>query len=727
MRAQVLDPAHPNHLGGFQPVLLPLPSINRFRINIIRLAPCLPQDSRIVDAMRRLVMSVALLTLSLTAGFLVWAQPFPQGTQGQQSYPQQGPPTQVQDDPADAAEHGVGRLSLINGFVGVTRDDSGQPVTASINQPLVTTDRVITGEGSRAEIQFDPGSMIRLASNTEVRMGDLQYRHYLVQISQGTTLFRVLQDTDARIEISTPSVSVSPLRAGIYRVTVRPDGSSEITVRAGEAELNSPSGSERLPAGQTMLSRGPVNNPEFRSVAAIPYDEWDRWNADRDRFFEQAPDVSRYAGPDIEGAQELANYGRWVWDPAYGYVWTPANEPPDWAPYRDGRWEDVDYYGWSWVGNEPWGWAPYHYGNWYRASFGWAWYPGAIGLRHYWRPALVGFFGFGSPGFGVSLGFGYGNVGWVPLAPFERYRPWYGWGYDGGRNLAIVNNTNITNVYRNARFRGAVTGLRAGDFGRVSVGRNAFVRPNSADLARAGVVSGGTPFAPSRNVSARTYGAAGAARFNNPRSSDRSGNVIRLNGPANNGGWRRLESQPGAPAVGGNRTDVRIFSPQRSAPQPVRISPQIVNNRYAPPPDLPRGNNGGRDFGGFGRFGGSRPGGFGAPPVQQAAPGYGAPRGNPGFNRDPQGGGGGGAYRGAPPSGGGPGGAYRGAPPSGGGAGGAYRGAPSFGSGGGGGYRGAPPSGGGPPRGGGGGGGGGAPRGGGGASHGGAHGGGRGR
>ena len=715
MRAQVLDPAHPNHLGGFQPVLLPLPSINRFRINIIRLAPCLPQDNRIVDAMRRLVMSVALLTLSLTAGFLVWAQPFPQGTQGQQSYPQQGPPTQVQDDPADAAEHGVGRLSLINGFVGVTRDDSGQPVTASINQPLVTTDRVITGEGSRAEIQFDPGSMIRLASNTEVRMGDLQYRHYLVQISQGTTLFRVLQDTDARIEISTPSVSVSPLRAGIYRVTVRPDGSSEITVRAGEAELNSPSGSERLPAGQTMLSRGPVNNPEFRSVAAIPYDEWDRWNADRDRFFEQAPDVSRYAGPDIEGAQELANYGRWVWDPAYGYVWTPANEPPDWAPYRDGRWEDVDYYGWSWVGNEPWGWAPYHYGNWYRASFGWAWYPGAIGLRHYWRPALVGFFGFGSPGFGVSLGFGYGNVGWVPLAPFERYRPWYGWGYDGGRNLAIVNNTNITNVYRNARFRGAVTGLRAGDFGRVSVGRNAFVRPNSADLARAGVVSGGTPFAPSRNVSARTYGAAGAARFNNPRSSDRSGNVIRLNGPANNGGWRRLESQPGAPAVGGNRTDVRIFSPQRSAPQPVRISPQIVNNRYAPPPDLPRGNrgNGGRDFGGFGRFGGSRPGGFGAPPVQQAAPGYGAPRGNPGFNRDPQGGGGGGAYRGAPPSGGG--------------AGGAYRGAPSFGSGGGGGYRGAPPSGGGPPRGGGGGGGGGAPRGGGGASHGGAHGGGRGR
>src|SRR5665213_1705504 len=273
--------------------------------------------------MRRLITPVALLTLSLTAAFLAWAQPFPQG---QYPPPPQGQAPQGQDDPADAAEHGVGRLSLINGSVSLTRGDSGEAIPASMNEPLLTTDRVMTGQGSRAEIQFDPGSMIRLAANTEVRMGDLQYHHYLVQISEGTTLFRVLQDTDARIEISTPSVSVAPLRAGIYRVTVRPDGSSEITVRAGEAELNSPSGSERLPAGQTMYSRGPVDNPEFRSAAAIPLDEWDRWNADRDRFFERAPEVSRYAGPDIEGAQELANDGHWVWDPQYGNVWVPNNE-----------------------------------------------------------------------------------------------------------------------------------------------------------------------------------------------------------------------------------------------------------------------------------------------------------------------------------------------------------------------------------------------------------------
>ncbi len=65
----------------------------------------------------------------------------------------------------------------------------------------------------------------------------------------------------------------------------------------------------------------------------------------------------------------------------------------------------------------------------------------------------------------MSFGFGFGNVGWVPLAPFEAFRPWYGPGY-GFRNAVLVNNTNIAGVYRNARVNGAVTSMRAGEFGR---------------------------------------------------------------------------------------------------------------------------------------------------------------------------------------------------------------------------------------------------------------------
>ncbi|PYT15084.1 MAG: hypothetical protein DMG59_14860, partial [Acidobacteria bacterium] len=395
----------------------------------------------------------------------------------------------------DAPDRGVARISMINGNVSVRHGDSGELAAAAMNAPLVTTDRLVTGEGSRAEIQFDSANAIRLAPATEVRLGDLQYHRYQVQLAVGTTIFRVLRDTDAQVEISTPSVSVRPVRKGIYRVTVQPDGVSEITVRSGEAEVFSPHGSETLHAGNTMIARGTASDPEFQMAGTIPEDDFDRWNAARDHELERS-NSSRYVSPDVYGAESLDPYGRWVNDGAYGNVWVPA-VAPGWAPYRAGRWVWIDYYGWTWVSDDPWGWAPYHYGRWYWGSYGWCWWPGPVFGRHYWRPALVGFFGWGG-GSGIGVGFGFGHVGWVPLAPFETFHPWYGRGFRGGNNITIVNNTNITNVYRNSRINNGITSVRAGDFGRGAINHNNFVRASSGDLTRAGMVRGQLPLAPSR-------------------------------------------------------------------------------------------------------------------------------------------------------------------------------------------------------------------------------------
>ena len=124
-------------------------------------------------------------------------------------------------------------------------------------------DHLATGQKARAEIQFDWGNMIRLGPATEVRLGELEDRRYLVQIATGTTTFRVLRDSGADVEISTPTVSVRPAEQGSYRVTVLPDGTTEITVRAGRAEIFSPRGTETLTAGRTMEARGTPNDPEY--------------------------------------------------------------------------------------------------------------------------------------------------------------------------------------------------------------------------------------------------------------------------------------------------------------------------------------------------------------------------------------------------------------------------------------------------------------------------------
>ena len=506
--------------GGFQPVEKIRRTLKLSGINRLHLANQLPLQKREAMAMTR-TMTRTTLALLLAAAASLWGQQLP---------PQQ------QDDQGDAPEHGVARISLVNGDVSIQRGDSGELSAAAQNGPLVVNDHLSTGQNGRAEIQFDWGNMIRLGPSTEVRMGELEDRHYLVQIATGTTTFSVLRDSGADVEISTPTVSVRPAEPGSYRVTVFPDGTTEITVRAGHAEILSPRGSENLAAGRTMEARGTPDDPEYMINAAIPQDEWDRWNADRDRALGNTSSY-RYVSPDIVGAEDLDSYGRWTTDPQYGQVWVPTVDA-DWAPYRVGRWVDEDYYGWTWLSGDPWGWAPYHYGNWYMSSFGWAWYPGPIHGRHFWRPAMVGFFGWGGSGFGVGFGggFGFGNVGWVPLAPFERFRPWYGRGFG---NTTIVN-VRVDNNFRNARFvngRNGVTSINANDFGRGrTINSNNFVRASNNDLARAGSVQGRLPFtatAGARRMSDARVNAQAMPRVNaNTRFAQRGDQFNRQVNPA---------------------------------------------------------------------------------------------------------------------------------------------------------------------------------------------------
>ena len=51
-------------------------------------------------------------------------------------------------------------------------------MAAAINAPLVVGDRLYTGPGSRAELQFDYANMIRLAPESEVRIAELEFKRY---------------------------------------------------------------------------------------------------------------------------------------------------------------------------------------------------------------------------------------------------------------------------------------------------------------------------------------------------------------------------------------------------------------------------------------------------------------------------------------------------------------------------------------------------------------------
>ncbi len=417
--------------------------------------------------------------------------------------------------PENDPEHGVARISLLAGDVSIQRGDSGEQSAAAVNAPLVTGDVVTTGPGAHAEIQFDSANMVRLASDSEVRLSQVAAARYQLQVARGTAMFSVVRDSNAQVEVSTPAVSMRPVRRGAYRITVRDDGMVEITTRAGEAEIYTPRGVEKVPSGKTMLVRGTASDPEFQIVAANGPDEFDRWNEDRDRSFSRSRSA-QYVSPDIYGTEDLDANGRWVDVAPYGRVWSPANVGPDWAPYREGRWVWEDWYGWTWVSDDPWGWAPYHYGRWFNSGpYGWCWSPGPIYGRHYWSPALVAFFGFG--------------------APYEPFYPWWGRGFYGGyrnhnvmvNNIHIVNNVNITNVYRNARVGNGASVVNSGSFGSGRMGN--ISRMSGAQLSQASLVRGQVPIAPT------------AASL---RVSDRATAAIPRTNPANGRFFSHTQAAP---------------------------------------------------------------------------------------------------------------------------------------------------------------------------------------
>ena len=374
------------------------------------------------------------------------------------------------------------------------RGDSAETVAAAVNAPLMSGDELMVAAGGRAEVQLDAAHFMRVAGDSDVRLADLENGHFQVQLAHGMITWRVLRESQSQADISTPLVSIHPGALSVVRVEVTSDGVTRVTVRRGVADVSTQKGTEQIRENSTMLVRGSENDPEFQIVASAARDDWDNWNDQRDSYLSRAQSP-RYVTDSVSGVEDLDGYGNWNYDGSYGWVWSPT-VASTWAPYRDGRWVWEDYYGWTWVDYAPWGWAPFHYGYWYnRAGFGWCWYPGPHVGRTWWRPAMVGFFGWGGGGFGVGVGFG--NVGWVPLAPREAFHPWYGRGGFNGRssvNVNIVRNSNIYNSYRNAGVTNGITAVSAADFQRGNFRNNVSVDRNQ--LQQASLVHGAVPMTP---------------------------------------------------------------------------------------------------------------------------------------------------------------------------------------------------------------------------------------
>jgi hypothetical protein len=301
----------------------------------------------------------------------------------------------------------VARISYMEGHVSFQHTSDVDWTAASINLPLQPGDRIYTGKEGRAEIQFDEGSVYRLAEGTDIQF--LSLSEDLIQIRIMTGLSSLTVSSGISFEMDTPAAAFIVLSRGVYRFDTRDNGDTDAVVRKGELETVSHRFVRRVESGERIFVTADENS-SYNIARYSGRDAWDEWNDRRDADF--IARSSRGYLPDTVyvGASDLDRYGRWVTVESYGTAWVPYSVGVSWSPYSVGRWCYRPVWGWTWVSYEPWGWIPYHYGRWYRsARFGWCWLPGPSFSFNFWSPGLVTFY------YGPSW------VSWCPLGPGDYY------------------------------------------------------------------------------------------------------------------------------------------------------------------------------------------------------------------------------------------------------------------------------------------------------------------
>jgi hypothetical protein len=338
----------------------------------------------------------------------------------------------------------VARISFISGEVQIRRSDSDDWEKAARDLPVVEGDQITTGAGARVELQLDSYNYVRLNENSLLTFNTLRDGQIALSLPEGTMSVRVLAfDKDRNsFEIDAPKTTIAIQKAGSYRLDTGDKDSQEIRVTVtqdGSARVYSDESGFNLKNGKTAriyLDGDNVGEPDI-NTAAVSADEWDSWVLDRDSITATKLSTAyydKYYDRDVFGAEDLNQYGEWIYTNKYGYVWRPysnyTSSYDNWSPYRYGSWRWVPPYGWTWQGDEPWGWSTYHYGRWISYNGSWAWTPyGSHRWHHsWWQPALVVITWSGS------------SICWYPL-PYNYYyydyNDYYGYSghyWDGGHH-----------------------------------------------------------------------------------------------------------------------------------------------------------------------------------------------------------------------------------------------------------------------------------------------------
>lgn len=448
-------------------------------------------------------------------------------------------PQRAAADDDDDPPGRVARLSFVRGNVSFEPAGTDDWVSAVVNRPLTTGDKLWNDTDSFSELHLGSAA-VWLGSSTGFSFLNLTDNTAQIRLTEGTLNIRVRRlGDDETFEVDTPNLAFTVLHPGNYKINVNEAGDTTVVVvRDGQGEITGGGSAYTLHPGDAGTFTGTDQINADVEGWDNSSDDFDNWCDEREHRFDHSTSA-RYVSDDVIGYEDLDEYGGWRPTPEYGTVWFPHVTIVGWAPYHYGHWVYIAPWGYTWVDDAPWGFAPFHYGRWVMVGGVWGWVPapprpvavGVVYVRPVYAPALVAW--VGGPHFGVGVAVGGGvNVGWFPLGPREVYVPSYHVSrnymtnvnvsntvvnttvVNNYYNTTVINHTTINNVtYVNQRAPGAVTAVSSTTFTSARpVARN-LVAVNAREVSVAPIAMGAPAVAPSRQA---VLGAGAVARVRPP-------------------------------------------------------------------------------------------------------------------------------------------------------------------------------------------------------------------
>ena len=189
--------------------------------------------------------------------FYIIREPRDSGELPQVVCPFHGMPTGIQGFKGRYTMHFRVQLARLTGAADATVQHPGkEPIAAASGMELRGGDRVRTGSGGRAIIQFSDGSTVTLRSNTDVTVlqsflqGNVQPPLFnIVRQTLGSILCRV--QSGSKFDVTTPVATAGALGT-VFEVDVDRAGNTDLLVIEGQVALTTVEMTESAPNGRKI-------------------------------------------------------------------------------------------------------------------------------------------------------------------------------------------------------------------------------------------------------------------------------------------------------------------------------------------------------------------------------------------------------------------------------------------------------------------------------------------